>query len=175
MPAGETRHPRTDLAFAMAMTVIGCTIIFTLVQIITMTMLPEASQSKTPVADAAAISRPCRRIDDRHRIARLHYRQRTGSLLTASRYLFAFAETDTIPRTFSVRASALSHPTHAIWFSTAVALALALTGSFVLLVAASAIARLLTYSGVSAAALVLRRAAAQDKVAPAAYVVPLVR
>jgi len=60
----------------------------------------------------------------------------------------------------------------ALWFSTAVALALALTGSFVLLVAASAIARLLTYSGVSAAALVLRRAAAQDKVAPAANVVP---
>jgi APA family basic amino acid/polyamine antiporter len=173
VPAGETRHPRTDLAFAMAMTVIACTIIFTLVQIITMTMLPEATQSKTPVADAAAVFLgPAGALMIGIGSLVSITGNVTGSLLTASRYLFAFAETDTIPRTFAYVHPRFRTPTHAIWFSTAVALALALSGSFVLLVAASAIARLLTYSGVSAAALVLRRAAARDKVAPAAYVVP---
>jgi amino acid transporter len=55
VPAGETRNPRTDLAFGMVMTVVTCAVIYVLAQIITMTVLPDVTQSKTPIADSAAI------------------------------------------------------------------------------------------------------------------------
>ena len=174
VPAGETRHPRTDLAFAMVMTVITCAVIYTLAQVITLTVLPDVTQSKTPIADAAAIflgPAGAAMIGVGSLLAITG--NVTGSLLGASRYLFAFAETHAIPRYFSYIHPRFRTPSRAIWFSAAAALVLALSGSFVLLLGASAIARLLTYAGVSTAALVLRQPRFQHRVQPAAYVVPL--
>ena len=51
-------------------------------------------------------------------------------------------------------------------------LALALTGSFALLAAGSAIARLVVYAGSCASVLVLRRPALAAAVRPASFVVP---
>ncbi len=173
VPAGETRHPRTDLAFALVMTVLTCGVLYLLAQIITMTVLPDITQSKTPVADASGLllgpaGAAMIGIGSILAIAG----NVTGSLLGASRYLFAFAETGAIPRWFSYIHPRYRTPTRAVWFSAAVALFLAVTGSFVLLIAASAIARLITYAGVSSAALVLRRPGYAQRVPPAAFIVP---
>ena len=173
VPAGETRNPRTDLAFALVMTVLLCGVLYLLAQIITMTVLPDITQSKTPVADAAGLllgPAGAAMIGIGSILAITG--NITGSLLGASRYLFAFADTGAIPRYFGYIHPRYRTPTHAVWFSAAVALFLALTGSFVLLIAASAIARLITYAGVSSAALVLRRANQAQRVPPAAFVVP---
>jgi basic amino acid/polyamine antiporter, APA family len=96
----------------------------------------------------------------------------TGSLLGASRYLYAFSETGAIPRWFEYVHPRYRTPTRAIWCSALIAIALALSGSFVLLLAASVLGRLVTYAGVSAAALVLRHPKFAERVAPAAYTVP---
>jgi basic amino acid/polyamine antiporter, APA family len=56
----------------------------------------------------------------------------------------------------------------AIWFSATVTLVLAITGSFTLIAGASALARLVTYTGVSVATLTLR----SSKFPPAAFVLP---
>lgn len=173
VPAGETRNPRTDLAFAMVMTVVSCAVIYVLAQIITMTVLPDVTQSKTPIADSAAIflgPAGAAMVGVGSLLAITG--NVTGSLLGASRYIFAFAETGAIPRYFAHVHPRFRTPSRAIWFSAAVALGLALSGSFVLLLAASVLARLVTYAGVSAAALVLRRPRFRDLVAPAAYTVP---
>jgi APA family basic amino acid/polyamine antiporter len=173
VPAGETRHPRTDLAFAMVMTVVACAVIYTLAQIITMTVLPDVTQSKTPIADASAIFLgPAGALMVGIGSLLAITGNVTGSLLGASRYIFAFAETAAIPRYFAYVHPRFRTPTRAIWFSAAVVLGLALSGSFVLLLAASVIARLVTYAGVSAAALTLRHPRFQGRVAPAAYTVP---
>lgn len=174
VPAGETRHPRTDLAFAMVMTVASCAVIYVLAQIITMTVLPDVTQSKTPIADSAAIFLgPSGALMVGIGSLLAITGNVTGSLLGASRYLFAFAENAAIPRYFAYIHPRFRTPTRAIWFSAAVVLGLALSGSFVLLLAASVIARLITYAGVSTAALVLRQAKFRGRVEPAAYVVPL--
>jgi amino acid transporter len=71
--------------------------------------------------------------------------------------LFAFAENGDVPVRFARIHSRHRTPIVTIWFSTAVALVLALTGSFVLLASVSALARLVTYTAVSLATLTLRK------------------
>jgi amino acid transporter len=173
VPAGETRRPRVDLAFAMVTTIVVCAAIYLLAQIVTMTVLPDVTQSKTPVADAAAVFLgPAGALMIGAGSILAITGNITGSLLTASRYVYAFAETAAIPRWFSYVHPRFRTPSRAIWASAAITLALALSGSFVLLLAASAIARLLTYAGVSAAALALRHPRYRDRVQPAAYTTP---
>jgi len=173
VPAGETRRPRTDLVSAMVMTVAICAVVSLLVQIITMTVMADIAQSQRPVADGAAIflgPAGAVMIGIGSIVAILG--NGIGSLLGASRYIYAFAETGVIPRYFAYIHPRYRTPTRAVWFSVAVALFLALSGSFVLLLAASVIARLITYVGVSGAALMLRRPKFAGRVAPAAFTVP---
>jgi amino acid transporter len=87
--------------------------------------------------------------------------------------VFALAENAALPRIFAAIHPAWRTPHVAIWFTSAVTLALALTGSFALLAAGSAVTRLLTYAGVSGATLVLRHHRFDDVVPRAAYTVPL--
>ena len=92
----------------------------------------------------------------------------TGSSLSASRMLYAFAENGDVPKMFSRINSRHRTPAVAIWFSATVTLVLATTGSFTLIAGVSALARLVTYTGVSVATLTLR----SSKFPPAAFVLP---
>jgi amino acid transporter len=95
-----------------------------------------------------------------------------GQILTGSRMLFALAEHGELPRFLSRVHPQYRTPSNAIWFTTAVALALALTGSFVVLAVVSAVARLVTYAGVAGATLQLRRAKHATLVQPPTYRTP---
>ena len=53
--AGETRDPRRDVPFALIMTIVVVTIVMTLAQIVALGTLPGLAQSKTPLADSAAL------------------------------------------------------------------------------------------------------------------------
>ena len=64
-------------------------------------------------------------------------------------------------------------PSNAVIFTTLVALGLALSGSFVILAVASAVARLITYTGACAATLRLRSRRFEESVRPATFVIPL--
>ena len=80
-----------------------------------------------------------------------------GQALSGSRNLFALAEQGDLPRWFGHIHPRYRTPDFAIVFTSFVALALALTGSFITLAATSAVARLLVYSGTCASVLALRR------------------
>jgi len=96
-----------------------------------------------------------------------------GQILNGSRMLFALAEHRELPAFFGRIHPRFRTPANAILFTSAVALALALTGSFVKLAVVSALARLVTYTGVSTATLRLRSPKFAGTVAPATFVAPL--
>ena len=96
-----------------------------------------------------------------------------GQLLSGSRSVFALAEHGDLPPVFARVHPAYRTPYVAIWFTTIVLVALALTGSFVFLAAVSAVARLVIYLSTCVATLWLRRRRQAARVAPATFTVPL--
>ena len=70
--------------------------------------------------------------------------------------LFALAENGELPRFFAKIHPRYRPPSNAVIVTTLVVLCLALSGSFVVLALASALARLVTYTGACAATLWLR-------------------
>jgi amino acid transporter len=95
-----------------------------------------------------------------------------GQVLSGSRMIFAMAENRDLPRWFARVHAQYRTPIHAILFTSAVALTLALTGSFVALAAVSAVARLVMYLAVCIATLVLRGRPPSAEMREAEFTVP---
>ena len=95
-----------------------------------------------------------------------------GNLLSGSRNLFALAEQKDLPAFFGRVHPRFRTPVNAILITAAIALVLAVSGTFVTMAAASAISRLIVYFATCASALRLR-ARASAGVAPALFRVPL--
>jgi APA family basic amino acid/polyamine antiporter len=87
--------------------------------------------------------------------------------------LFALAENGDLPRWFARVHQEYRTPENAILFTAVVALALALSGSFVFLAAVSAVARLVMYLAVCLSTLVLRRRQPTGEMGPALFTIPL--
>jgi basic amino acid/polyamine antiporter, APA family len=173
VPAGEARDPRRHIPFAFITTIFAVTLIMTLGQIVTMTTLPDVARSTTPMADSAlAFLGPLGALMIGIGSVVSMTGNTAGQVLSGSRILFALAEHGELPGVFGRIHRVYRTPSNAIWFTSAAALALALSGSFVLMAAASAVARLVTYTGVSAATLVLRRPRFRGQVQPATFVIP---
>ena len=173
VPAGEATAPRRDVPFAFITTIAAVTLIMTLCKIIAMTVLADVTKSTTPVADAAMqflgpMGAAMIGIGSVISISG----NNAGAVLAGSRMLFALAENDALPGFFRKIHPVYRTPVNAVWFTTLVALVLALTGSFAFLAAASAVARLVTYSGVAAAAIALRRPKFDGQVQPATFSIP---
>lgn len=157
-PAGEYKNPQRDVPFALFVMMASVTALYTLIQLVAIGLVPDLAASRTPLSDAASgLMGPfgawLLTIGAALSIAGTN----NNTVLAGSRYLYALADTGRLPRVF-----ARIHPTYrtpwiAILTQTAIALPLALTGSFVELAALSIIARMATYMGTSAAVLVLRR------------------
>lgn len=174
VPAGEARNPQRQVPFALITTIAAVTAIMTLAQAVAMGTLPGLAASSTPLADAAYAFMGAAGalligigsvISMTGNIA--------GQVLTGSRMLFALAENEALPAWFGRIHPKYRTPANAVLFSAAVALALALSGSFVVMAVASSVARLVTYTGASAATLVLRGRRFRDRVRPATFVIPL--
>jgi amino acid transporter len=173
VPAGEANDPRRHMPFALAATILIVTAVMTLAQLVAMAVLPDLAASRTPLADASFVlmgSIGALLVGAGSIVSMAG--NNAGQVLSGSRMLYAIAENGDLPRGF-----AAVHPRHrtphvAIWTTTAVALALALTGSFVALAAASAVARLVTYTGTCAACLRLRHPRFEGVVGRATFVTP---
>jgi basic amino acid/polyamine antiporter, APA family len=157
-PAGEFKNPRRDVPFALLAQIAIVTLIYTGVQWVALGTLPGLAKSQTPLADAA----------------RLFLGPWAGWLLTAGaavsilgtnsntvlagpRYLFALAEDGFGPAALARLHPRWQTPAVALLAQTAIALPLALSGSFARLATLSVIARLATYLATAAAVPVLRR------------------
>jgi amino acid transporter len=157
-PAGEFKNPKRDVPFALVTQILIVTAIYTLVQLVAIGLLPNLGASDTPLADAARlILGPAGGLVLTIGAALSVLGTNNNTILAGPRYLYALAQTGRLPRVL-----AKVHPTYrtpyvAIWTQTAIALPLALSGTFRQLVELSVIARLATYIGTAASVPVLRR------------------
>lgn len=174
VPAGEATDPRRDLPFAFVSTIVAVTAVMTLAQVVAMGTLPGLAASKTPLADSSLLfmgAAGALLISAGSVVSMTG--NNLGAVLTGSRMLFALAENGELPRFFGKIHPRYRTPSNAIIFTTLVALGLALSGSFVMLAVASAVARLVAYTGACAATLRLRHPRFRGVVGPATFVIPL--
>jgi APA family basic amino acid/polyamine antiporter len=173
VPAGEAIDPRRHVPFALVATLLCVTIVMTLAQIVAQGVLPNLPAHSTPIADAAAVflgAGGALLISIGSVLSMTG--NNAGQVLSGSRMLFALAEHGELPAFFGRIHPRFRTPANAVLFTSGVAVALALSGSFVKLAVVSALARLVTYGGACAATLRLRSSAFADRVQPATYVIP---
>ena len=173
VPAGEARDPRRHVPFALVATIAVVTVLFSLAQLVTTAALPGLAQSATPLADAAQVTLGTAGalfITVGSLLAMTG--NIAGQVLSGSRFIYALGEQGDLPRWFAFVHPRHHTPTHAVAFTSVVALALALTGSFAALAALAAVARLLVYAGTCGATLALRSDRWSGRAAPATFTVP---
>jgi amino acid transporter len=150
------------------------TAIMTLAQIVAQGVLPDLSTHDTPIANAAAVflgAGGALLVGAGSVISMTG--NNAGQVLSGSRMLFALAEHGELPAFFGRIHQRYRTPANAVLFTSAVAVVLALSGSWTKLAVVSAVTRLVTYVGVSAATLRLRSPTFAERVPPAAFVTPL--
>lgn len=157
-PAGEFRNPRRDVPFALLAQIALVTLLYTAVQWIALATLPDLAASETPLADAARVllgpwGGALLTVGAVLSILGTN----NNTVLAGPRYLFALAEDGFGPRALARLHPRFRTPHVAILAQTAIALPLALSGTFVGLAALSVVARLATYFGTALAVPVLRR------------------
>jgi APA family basic amino acid/polyamine antiporter len=173
VPAGEALSPRRHVPFAFVATIVIVTILFSVVQFVLSGVLPTLAQSSTPIADAALrLFGPAAALVVGIGAVLSMTGNNAGQVLSGSRMLFALAEQGDLPRLIARVHPRYRTPANAIVITACIALALALSGSFVKLAAVSAIARLVAYAGTAGATLRLRRLELDKRVAPAGFVIP---
>lgn len=173
VPAGEAVNPRRDVPFAYVATILIVTAVMTLAAAVATGVLPDVGASRTPIADASALLMGAAGgllISLGSVVSTTG--NNMGQLLSGSRSVFALAENGDLPAVFARVHPEYRTPYVAIWFTTIVLVALALSGSFVFLAAVSAVARLVIYLSTCIATLRLRHPSAASRVAQATFTVP---
>jgi amino acid transporter len=157
VPAGESLNPRRDVPFAMVATIVAVMIVMTLTQIVAQGVLADVADHATPIADAAAVFLgPSGALLIGIGSVISMTGNNAGQVLSGSRMIFALAEQRQLPALLARIHPTYRTPANAIVFTSAVALMLALSGSFAQIALVSALARLLMYAGSAAATLRLR-------------------
>ena len=174
VPAGESKDPRRHVPFALVVTILTVTAIYTLVQLAAEMTLPNMAASTTPIADSAlaTMGSTGALIVGLGSILAMSGNI-MGQVLSGSRFLYALGENGDLPRWFARVHPRFRTPSNAVVFTTIVALALSLSGSFVALASAAAVARLLVYAGTCCATLALRSPRWAGRAGPATFTVPL--
>ena len=156
--AGEFKNPRRDVPFALLVEIGFVTLLYVAVQWVALGTVPNLGSSETPLADGA-------------RIFLGHWGgwlltagavvsilgTNSNSVLAGPRYLFALAHDGFGPKFLASVHPRFRTPAAAILFQSAIALPLALSGSFVGLATLSVVARLTAYVATTTAVPVLRR------------------
>jgi amino acid transporter len=176
-PAGEYKNPRRDVPFALLAQITTVTLLYAAVQLVALGTVPDLGSSATPLADAAAgFLGSWGGVMLTVGAALSILGTNSNTVLAGPRYLYALASDGFGPKPLG-RALSKVHPRWrtpwvAILVQTAIALPLALSGSFVGLAALSVVARLTTYLGTALAVPVLRRRAVGETVEGRAFRVP---
>jgi len=173
VPAGEAIDPRRDMPFAMVATIVSVAIVMTLVQIVAQGVLPNLAEHATPIADAAAafLGAAGALLIGIGSVVSMTGNN-AGQVLSGSRMLYALAAHGRLPAFLARVHPRFRTPVNAIVFTSAVALTLAVSGSFAAIAVVSALARLLMYAGSAAATLRLRSRPPTATVKRATYTAP---
>jgi amino acid transporter len=158
VPGGESIEPRRDVPFALVATILVVGAVMTLAQVVAQGVLADLSTHATPIADAAAVFLGAwgALLVGTGSIVSMTGNN-AGQVLTGARMIFALAEQGELPAWFGRIHTRYQTPANAVLFTSAVATALALSGSFARLAVVAALAKLIMYAGCAAATLELRR------------------
>ncbi|MFQ5739915.1 MAG: APC family permease [Acidobacteriota bacterium] len=158
LPAGEARAPRRQVPVALLTTIGVVSVFFLLVQVVAVGTLPALAETKTPLADAASrfLGRGGGIVIALGGLLSIGG-SNAGTMLAGPRVTFALGDQRQLPAWFAHVHRRFHTPDASILVYAAVALGLALTGTFVELVAVSAVARITFYAATCAAVPVLRR------------------
>ena len=156
--AGEYRNPRRDVPFALLVQIGIVTLIYVAVQWVALGTVPDLGASSTPLADGARnfLGSWGGWLLTAGAVVSI-LGTNGGSVLSGPRYLFALARDGFGPRFLVAVHPRFRTPAAALITQTAIALPLALSGSFVGLATLSVVARLVTYLATAAAVPVLRQ------------------
>jgi len=171
VPGGEAIDPRRDVPFALVATILSVAAVMTLTQIVAQGVLADLSTHTTPIADAAAVflgASGALLVGTGSILSMTG--NNAGQVLTGARMIFALAEHGELPAWFGRIHPRYHTPANAVIFTSAVATALALSGSFARLAVVAALAKQIMYAGCAAATLELRRRPRDMR--PATFVVP---
>ncbi len=171
--AGEAKEPRRHVPFALVTTILGVTVLMALAQTVAQGTLPDIARSRTPIADSAFAfmgSGGALMVGVGSVLSMTGHN--AGAVLSGSRMLFALAENRDLPSWFARIHPRFRTPANCVLVTSAVALALALSGTFEKLATASAVARLVPYAAACGSTLMLRRSRFSAVVRPATFVIP---
>jgi APA family basic amino acid/polyamine antiporter len=160
IPAGESKNPRRDTAFALFAALAVIASLYMLVQLAVVGVVPGVAAERAPIA--AAFERllgPSGRAFASFAAVLSVIAWATGSVLQSPRVLYSIAERRELPALFARIHPRFRTPHVAIVVYSTLALGLALYGSFEWNATLSAIVRLVTYGLTCIALPVLRRRA----------------
>lgn len=145
--AGEVRDPARSVPFAIGVSMIVFIVLYSLIQLVCVTALPDLASSERPLADAAeSLVGPSGAVI----IALAAMIACAGvfgaSLTPGTRLLFAMSDSGQLPRAISRIHERFATPAIAIVLTSIAALVLALSGSFIYLVKVTLIARITVYA-----------------------------
>ena len=158
--AGEYKDPRRDIPFALITMLVVVTLLYTLVQLVALSTLPDLGERTggAPLADAATLLLGAGAGVLLTAGAAISIGGNIGSsMLAGPRYLYALALDGFGPRYLARVHPRYRTPAAAIVTQGVIGAALAFSGSFVQLAMLSVIARMVAYVGTAAAVPFLRR------------------
>lgn len=176
--AGEFKNPQKNIPFALLIMVLLVTITYTLIQFVAVGTFPNLATSGAPLAEAAAYFSGSGLAVVLTVGAMVSILGNMGNtILMGPRYLYALANDGYLFSFLAKIHPRYNTPAAAILVQSAIALVLALSGSFVQLAMLSIIARVATYAGTAAAVPVLRKKHPNRRgivKLPGGYFIPLV-
>ncbi len=157
-PMAEAKNPRRDSAFGLFVALITCAVVYTALQWLVVTMLPNAGSSERPLADVAAlaIGRGGAVLVAVGALVSM-YGYLSANMLAVPRITFALAENRDFPRIFAAIHPRFRTPYVSILIFAVLTWIFAAAGSFAWNVTLSAVARLFCYGTTCGALLVFRR------------------
>jgi len=167
--AGETTEPRRVLPRALIRTVIGTGLLYFLIVLVFISVIPEDTYADATLVDVGrALAGPAGAIVITLAAVFSIGGNLAGTMIAAPRLIFSLAENRLLPAWFGNVHPRYATPDHSILVMGGLALAMALTGSFVELAVASSLSRMLSYI-VCIASLPIIRNRADDTMKARAY------
>jgi amino acid transporter len=167
--AGETTEPRRVLPRALIRTVIGTGLLYFLIVLVFISVIPEDTYADATLVDVGRVlAGPAGAIAITLAAVFSIGGNLAGTMIAAPRLIFSLAENRLLPAWFGNVHPRYATPDHSILVMGGLALAMALTGSFVELAVASSLSRMLSYI-VCIASLPIIRNRADDTMQARAY------
>lgn len=158
VPAGETVDPRRSIGLAMAVSVVGATLLYALVQFVVASALPSLGQSSRPLVDAARVLAGPAGASAIAVVAALSALGFcSSSAMVVPRYVETFAQDEFLPAVFGRRSKRFDTPVTAIMVVSVLVAILAASLDFTSLADVSNVAVVAQYQSTSIAILVWRQ------------------